>query len=193
MQTKILVTGASGFIGSHVMDYLDKDGYIVYGCCRTQTKKRMVVTCDMSRELPDMKADAVIHAAALSPSPGVTFNDYFENNIIATRNLIKFAKKSHVKRIIYMAAVSSYGRVNGILREESPHNNPDDYGLTKYVAEQLIRSSGIPYYILILPGVVGKGCRDNWIIKSARTIYRNQDFTYYNGEGKFNNMYIIHI
>lgn len=187
---KILVTGASGFIGSNIMRCLNDKGHIVYGCGRKHIDppNSKYVICNLTRDLPDLKPDVIIHAAAVSPSANVTFNDYFSNNVMATQNILEYAKLNNVKRMIFLGAVSSYGRVDGVLREDSPHNDPDDYGLTKYMAEQLIRNSKIPHYILILPGVVGKGCRDNWIMKAAGKIYNDQQFNYYNGAGLFNNI-----
>lgn len=186
----ILVTGASGFIGSNMTKYLINSGYDVIGCGRTLVKQQGMkyILCDWSKNIPEIKADVIIHTAALCPSADKSFYDYFENNILATRNVIEYAKKHHVKRILYTGTVSSYGDIERVLREDSPHNNPNCYGLTKYVAEQLIRDSNIPFYILILPGVVGRGCGNTWIMKAAEAIYNNEDFTYYNGSKWFNNI-----
>lgn len=187
---KILVTGASGFIGGKVIDYLVKSNYFVIGCGRKEKVENVdnYFICDLSRDVPDIEADVIIHTAAMSPTPGADFSDYFENNVTATRNIIEYAKKNDIKRIIYLAAVSSYGEVDTVLHENSPHNNPNAYGLTKYIGEQFIKESNIPYYILILPGVVGDGCRDNWIMNAARTLCRGEELTYYNKEGMFNNI-----
>lgn len=186
---KVLVTGASGFIGSSVMKYLKERGYNVYGCGRRRIRQNNnYIVCNLAEEVPDFEADIIIHTAAVSPLPGVGFQDYFENNILAVRNVLQYAKGCGAKRLIYTAAVSSYGKVDGVLREDSPHNDMGEYGLTKYVGEQLIRNSGIPYYILVLPGVVGEGCRDNWLMNTARQIYNNREVAYYNGNGMFNNI-----
>ncbi len=183
------MTGASGFIGSNIMDSLEQRGHTVYGCCHTKiVEKDNFITCDLSKHMPDLQVDVVVHAAAVSPSGHATFNDYFTNNVIVSKNVLEYAKIHHVKRIIYIGAVSSYGKINGVLREDSPHNDPEDYGLTKYMAEKMVRNSKIPYYILILPGVVGKGCKDIWIMKAAKAIYSNKALNYYNGQGIFNNI-----
>lgn len=186
---RILVTGASGFIGSNIMDSLESKGHVVYGCCHTKVvEKDNFISCDLSKCMPDLQVDIIVHAAAACPSEHIMFNDYFNNNVIATKNVLEYAKNCHVQRIIYIGAVSSYGKINDVLREGSPHNDPEDYGLTKYIAEQMVRNSGIPYYILILPGVVGNGCKDSWIMKTARAIYNNENLNYYNGQGMFNNV-----
>lgn len=189
---KILVTGATGFMGSNITKHLENSGYTVFGCGRRQIDKPSdrYFICNLDKESldVDVDVDVIVHTAAVSPSSERSFYDYFDNNAIVTMNILRYAKQHNVRRIIYTGTVSSYGEVNTVLREDSPHNNPNDYGLTKYVAEKLIRDSGIPYYILILPGVVGKGCRNNWIMNTAKKLYRGEDVTYYNGKGLFNNI-----
>lgn len=185
---KVLVTGASGFIGSHILEYLEKREYSVVGCGRKNLEKVNYFCCDLTRDLPDMEAEVIIHAAAIGSLKASDFNDYYYGNVVATQNILTYAKKYHVRRIVYMAAVSSYGEVDTVLNENSPHNNPDDYGLTKYMAEKLVKCSGIPYYVLVLPGVVGRGAADNWIMRTAKILHSNQDYYYYNQEGRFNNI-----
>lgn len=188
----ILVTGSTGFIGSHIMNYLNSKGHNVYGCVRSQEKKMngKYVVCDLESETLsfDMDIDVVIHTAAIYPFDYLNFNDFFSSNVMATRNVLRCAKRKKIKRIVYTGSVVSYGEVNSVLREDSPHNNPNHYGITKYIAEQMVRNSGIPYYILILPGVVGKNCKNNWIINTAQILYNNEILTYYNGQGMFNNI-----
>lgn len=187
---KILITGASGFIGSNIMEYLEGKGNVVFGCVRTQEKKKneKYIVCDLAKEVLDVDVDVIIHAAGICSYGNTDFNAFFNGNIVATKNVLEYAKLHKVKRIIFLGSVESYGEVNGVLREDSPRNNPNDYGITKYVAEQLIRNSGIPYYIFILPGVVGRNCGGNWIMNAAKALYSNKRVTYYNGQGLFNNI-----
>lgn len=186
---RILVTGANGFIGRNIVECLSRS-HIVYGCGRSLPNglNTRYYMCDLLKGVPDVEVDVIVHAAACAPSPSVCFQEYFNNNVVATSNILKYARKQKVKKIIYLGAVSSYGVVDKVLREDSPHNNPNAYGLTKYVAERLIMDSDIPYYILILPGVVGERCRDNWIIRSALSLCYNERLVYYNGHGLFNNI-----
>ena len=187
---KILITGASGFIGSNIMEYLEGKENNVFGCVRTQEKKKneRYIICDLEKEVLDIDVDIIIHTAGIRSYGNTDFNAFFDGNIIATKNVLEYAKLHNVKRIIFLGSVESYGEANGVLREDSPRNNLNDYGVTKYVAEQLIRNSGIPYYILILPGVVGRSCGGNWIINVAKALYSNKCVTYYNGQGLFNNI-----
>lgn len=187
---KILVTGANGFIGSNIMRHLSNSGYTLFGCGRKPGKQEddRYFICDLTKDSLNLDVDVIIHTAAISPSLKTSFKDYFDNNVMSTMNLLKYAKRYGIKRIIYMGSVSSYGEAKDALRENSPHNNPNDYGLTKYVAEKLVRDSGIPYFTLVLPGVVGMNCKDNWIMNTAQTLYSNQTLVYYNGQGMFNNI-----
>lgn len=185
-----MVTGASGFIGSTIMEYLVNKGHEVYGCGRkniSATNNKYIV-CDLSERTPDIAVDLIIHVAGGCLSNSVTFDDFFDNNVIVTRNIVKYAKLFSVKKIIYVGTVKSFGKVDEVLSENSPHNNPDLYGLTKYMAEQMIINSGIPYCILSLPGVVGKNCTDIWIMKTAKALYNDENLIYYNGKGMFNNI-----
>lgn len=187
---RILITGASGFIGSNIMEYLDGKDNVIFGCVRTPEKKKneRYIICDLEKEVLDIDVDIIIHAAGICSYGNTDFNAFFNGNIIATQNVVEYAKLHNVKKIIFLGSVESYGETNGILREDSPRNNPNDYGVTKYVAEQLIKNSGISYYILILPGVVGRNCGGNWIINVAKALYSNKRVTYYNGQGLFNNI-----
>lgn len=186
---KILITGASGFIGSHMLKYLKENGYSVIGCGRSLLEDKGIpyIKCDLTESIPDVEADVIIHAAGLNPSPTNAFYDYYTNNSKATETVLAYAKSHRVKKIIYIGTLASYGTVQGVLEEESPHNNPEGYGLTKYMAEQLIKNSGIPYHILLPATVLGKGCGENWVTRTAKLLSRNEDVTYYNGTGLFNN------
>lgn len=187
---RVLVTGANGFIGHSLTEYLENKSYIVYGCGRKVSKwqNNRYFACDLTRELPNIEVDVIVHTAALGPSANTRFQDYFDNNVQATLNILEYAKQQKIKRIIFLGAVSSYGTVDKVLKEDSPHNEPGAYGLTKYVAERLVKDSGIPYHIMILPGVVGRNCNNNWLINTTLTLCRHEKLLYYNGGGLFNNI-----
>jgi nucleoside-diphosphate-sugar epimerase len=172
------------------MRYLESKGYEVIGCVR---KKRTggesnYIECDLSKEVPNVEADIVIHMAARNPKDNNTFNDYFKDNIVVTENIIKYSRQHAVKKIISAGSVSSFGNVKDILTEVSPRNDLNDYGLTKYVSERLIANSGIPSRILVFPGVIGEGCNGNWLINTAYRLKENQDVVYYNPDGYFNSI-----
>lgn len=185
----ILITGAKGFIGSRLMECLKKENKVMGTSRCLLEKEDGYVGVDLSVPFDiSFNADIVIHAAALSPRQDAVFTDYYYNNVKATENIINYCLKHKVKKIVYFAAVSSYGNVDKILDGNSPHNNPDEYGLTKYIAEKMVICSNIPYLILTLPGVVGPGCNNNWIMCTARKLCNGQKIVCYNRDGLFNNI-----
>lgn len=191
----IVITGAGGFIGSNLYTYLNMRGHNVIGIVRNKKNAPDMERCiewDMREKCEArIDADVMIHTAAKSPGEEDSFTKFYENNVLVTSNMIAFAKKNHIKQIIYTNSVSSYGEINSVLNAETPHKEPGDYGLTKYVAEKLIQDCKIPSITLILPGVVGKDCNMNWLTKTAGQLYHNQDICVYNQKGDFNN--IVHI
>ena len=174
------------------MKSLNHLGYDVHGCVRGENRNYDIpyLMVDLLQSIQsDMDFDVIVHAAARSPE--ASFSEYFADNVIGTRNVIDFAKRSGAKKIIYLSAVSAFGNIDEVLSENSPHNNPGDYGLTKYVAEKLIRDSGLDYDVYILPGVVGEGCRNPYIIRLADALYQDHDVHCYNSDGMFNNVLLV--
>ncbi|MCM1227065.1 MAG: NAD(P)-dependent oxidoreductase [Clostridium sp.] len=191
----IMVTGAGGFIGSNVFSYLTEKGYNVIGTVKHKKDKfdrDNYIEWNMQNQLDlNIDIDVIIHTAGRTPKADTKFEDYFEDNILATHNMIRFAEQNNVKSIIYIGSAAEYGKTVGMLNNNSPHNDPDDYGLTKYIAEKMIKNCSTQSVILILPTVIGKGCTDNWISRAADKLRKNQEVNVYNYESNFNN--ILHI
>lgn len=189
----ILVTGASGHVGSCIFRYLKNKGHKVIGLSRTSDKNNEdIYCCDLKHEIPlDIHFDAIVHAAASKPTKMINLCDMYNDNVISTCMISKFARKNGINKIIYLGTVSSYGEVTGILNENSPRVNVSDYGMTKLLGERIIEKSGIDSYLLILPGVVGCGCDEVWIERLVEDMKRNKEITIYNPKGDFNN--IVHI
>lgn len=195
MNEKVLITGSNGFIGSHIVQGLVDAGYEVVGCGRKESPSQNIgyFRVDWAERTIDTgeRFDYIVHAAARSPSEEALWGQYYEDNVKGMEHLIAFAKGAGAKKIFYLSAVSAYGRVDGELKEVSPHNDISDYGLSKYIAEKLLEDSGVRYEIFTLPGVVGKNCRDPYIMRLAEKIYNGEDVSCYNSEGLFNNVLFV--
>lgn len=156
---KILVTGAAGFIGSHTCERLQHLGHNVVGLDNFNDYYSLELKHLNEKALSkngvniinhDLRADDLItvlpkdidyifHFAA---QPGIssssTFEDYFTNNIIATKNLIDYALKlENLKLFVNIGTSSIYG-LEATFPETIAPKPASHYGVTKLAAEQLV-------------------------------------------------------
>lgn len=148
--TNVLVTGGAGFLGSHIVDRLVKDGYKVKVLDNMTTgqkgqvnKKAKLIKSDI-KNLEEIKKHFkgmkyVFHVAArarIQPSikdPASTFQD----NIIGTLNILLASRDAGVKRVIFSASSSSYGDQSVFpLLEDMLPNFKSPYSLSKYIGEK---------------------------------------------------------
>jgi nucleoside-diphosphate-sugar epimerase len=160
MATRMVVTGAAGFIGSHVCEALVARGHDVTGIdCFTDyydvAQKRANVAAlsresrfhlveeslgatDLSRLLEG--AAVVFHLAAqagVRRSWGSDFEHYIEHNIRATQRLLE-AMKGTGARLVYSSSSSVYGETGQLpMREDHPTQPRSPYGVTKLAGEAL--------------------------------------------------------
>jgi UDP-glucose 4-epimerase len=158
---KCLVTGAAGFIGSHLCERLIKEGCEVVGIdnfmdyyARSFKESNIsgllsepgfkfveesILDCDLGRLFEDL--DAVFHQSAqagVRASWGANFRIYSDNNILATQMLLEAAKSSPVKKFIYASSSSVYGDTTDLPMRESSVTRPvSPYGVSKIAAEHL--------------------------------------------------------
>jgi nucleoside-diphosphate-sugar epimerase len=156
-----LVTGAAGFIGSHLCERLLDDGHRVVGVdCFTSYYSRVVKErnldefrtrnrfafhqIDLSRDSLDLTVRGVEWIFHLAAMPGLVkswtdFDEYNTNNIIATQRLLEAVKDSpHLNRLVYASTSSVYGRfASG--DESLPLKPSSPYGVTKLAGENLCR------------------------------------------------------
>ncbi|WP_298903150.1 NAD(P)-dependent oxidoreductase [uncultured Psychroserpens sp.] len=156
---KILVTGAVGFIGSHAAERLQSLGHDVIGLdnfsdyyslelkhlnAKALTAKGVTILKkdlrdDNLQDVLPKDIDYIFHFAA---QPGISqsssFQDYFSNNILATKQLIDFAETcSNLKLFVNIGTSSIYG-LEAICSEDHAPKPASHYGVTKLAAEQLV-------------------------------------------------------
>ncbi len=161
---KIIVTGGSGFIGSHLLDCLLEDGHEITVLDNLSTGRLenidhikndvKFINCDLVNTngwgIENDNIDVIFHLAALADVvPSVENpNKYFDANVNGTFNLLSFAKEKNVKKFIYAASSSCYG-----LAKDFPTKETDDidlqypYALTKRLGEELVMHWGKLYNI----------------------------------------------
>lgn len=155
---KYLVTGAAGFIGSHLTDALITAGHQVVGLDNLATGKRGNINPQAEFRQVDIidesaldalfaRVDGVFHVGALARiQPSFENPDlYFRVNAVGTRNILMLAKKHGVKRVVYSASSSAYGPnevmpLKEDLQVASQALHP--YGSTKRMGEMLMRDMG---------------------------------------------------
>lgn len=204
---KILVTGASGFIGSHTCERLKKIGHDVIGIDNFNDYYSLTLKALNQKALSDIgvtivKADLrdiafaellpddinyIFHFAA---QPGIstssTFEDYFTNNILATKNLIDYTLTlKNFKLFVNIGTSSIYG-LEATFPESMAPKPASHYGVTKLAAEQLVlqksRENTFNSCSLRLYSVIGPRERpEKMYTKLIMCAFNNTEFPLYNG------------
>ena len=160
---RILVTGATGRLGSALVRRLLKKGFKVRAlsrdkmrCAELFGKKCDAVQLDLAKahvnELFEacFGCAAVVHLAALLDG---TTRQLMETNFEATKKLVQAARKAGVKRFVYCSSTAVYGNPRGEVAEESAKNPVNTYGKSKLLAEEAVKAGGVPW-IIIRPSVI---------------------------------------
>jgi len=142
---KVIVTGGAGFIGSHVVDTLIKQGIEVIILDNLSTGKKeninpkaTFIKCDLTKDKPLFRdVDVIFHLAATPQVQYSMENPTDNNNIDSLINILELSKKSGVKRFIFSSSSSVYGNPNYVpINENHPTNPLSPYALHKLVGEQ---------------------------------------------------------
>jgi len=203
---KVLVTGATGFIGRHVVRRLKTEGVDIYGISRSGG-----IVDDILVEAIDLadpkqveiwqqgkNLDAIIHVAAKVPSSfrSSDAQECFLTNINSMLNILRLAV-SYKCHLVYTSSTSVYGNIQGDIKTVTEaYANPDNfYSNSKYVGDvlcqQMAQSDSLSYTSLRISAPYGPGCKRSTVINiflkyaltgQNITLYgsgeRTQDFTY---------------
>ena len=198
-EMKILVTGASGFIGSFIVEEALRQGYETWAAMRKSSSKQFLTDerihfielnlssqDDLERQLAGHDFDYVVHAAGVTKC--LNKEDFFRINTEGTKNLVRalIALKMPLKRFVYISSLSVFGAI----REQQPYTEirEDDtpqpntaYGKSKLEAERWLDAlpyregvGSFPYVILRPTGVYGPRERDYFLM--AKSIKQHSDF-----------------
>ena len=172
---RILVTGASGFVGSTACVYLQSLGHEVIrflGPTRALAAASFPVDVADLGTFPNPKLtfplDAIIHCAGIAHRfGGVSMDDFDRVNVRGVENTIKFAEQSEVQKLVLLSSVLVYGtpRDPTPIGEDYPAAPDDDYGASKLKGEQvaikMCQERSIQLTILRPAPIVGEGSRGN--------------------------------
>ena len=202
MNPRILITGASGFIGSFIVEEALNRGFETWAAVRKSSSREFLqderihfIELNLSSEeqlkqqLKDIQFDYVVHAAGVTKC--LHKEDFFRINTEGTKNLVRalLDLQMPLKRFVYISSLS----IMGAIREEQPYKEIRErdkakpntaYGKSKLEAEQWLVSLNkelekkneklLPYVILRPTGVYGPRERDYFMM--AKSIQSHIDF-----------------
>ena len=201
MNPKILITGASGFIGSFIVEEAINRGFEVWAAMRKSSSRQflsddrihfielnLASEKDLKQQLADHSFDYVVHAAGVTKC--LEQKDFFRINTEGTQHLVRALLELNMplKRFVYISSLS----IMGAIREEQPYQeiresdeaHPNTaYGESKLMAEQRLdsvneklktRQAELPFVILRPTGVYGPRERDYFMM--AKSIKAHTDF-----------------
>ncbi len=166
---KILVTGASGLLGSRLVIELLSRGHEVVAIYNrnpigVERRELVKVKLDLANRtaLEDLilktRPDVVIHAAAYTDVDGCERDRAYawRVNVEATRSIVRAARVAR-SYLIYISTDYVFDGEKGMYREDDIPNPINYYGLTKLIAEELVRSSDLLYTIVRPSAIYGVG------------------------------------
>jgi nucleoside-diphosphate-sugar epimerase len=186
---KILVTGASGFVGSRTCAYLEKAGHEVLRVSHVKTP-RVRNPNEWLIDIADPAAfetlnfvgdiDVIVHCAGIAHRFGKTSKEEFWRvNVDGAKNVATFAARNGVGRFIHLSSVLVYGtpRSSRPVTEKQKTDPQDDYASSKLAGEMTVaevcESAGIGFAILRPVPIIGEGSRGN-VARLIRAIDRRR-------------------
>jgi UDP-glucose 4-epimerase len=180
----IALTGATGFIGQHLMRELPKRGYRIRALLRRPADfpvpAASAVIGDIVRPQNMAAAlegvDAIIHSAGIAHAmSGAPADDYRVLNTEATVNLARAAHRAGVRRFVFLSSIRAQSGpcADSILTDEDEAKPTNDYGASKLAAEEGLAQLDIDWVALRPVLVYGPGVKGNMaeMVRIARLPY----------------------
>ena len=174
---EVLMTGATGFLGQHLLRELIASGTKVRALSRSAAGDAVVrglgaepvrgdVTDADAVRAAMTGVDAVFHTAADTNTWRPNNDSQTRTNLGGAQNLLAAAKAANVSEFMHTSSISAYSHlVHGVLREDVPERGGDswiNYERTKFLAEKAVRESGLRFIIFQPAHILGPGDTRNW-------------------------------
>ncbi|MFT6583317.1 MAG: nucleoside-diphosphate-sugar epimerase [Alphaproteobacteria bacterium] len=196
---RILITGAGGFIGAHMVNACLDNGHQVVANFRadsiahsapTERARVELLRCDLNEltRLPE-NIDAVIHAAGVRESAPNADERCFFDNELATRRLARRACAAGVANFVHFSSIAVTDAQDTLfVNEATPPRPRGVYGASKLASERHLAASGpgLKRLIIRLPGVLGAGAHGGFLPSLARDIHAGAPVHLFNARRPFN-------
>jgi nucleoside-diphosphate-sugar epimerase len=158
---KVLITGANGFTGSHLIRELENSEWEIIPMDQKRGGLKNEVVADFcdkgfTRVLETLpRVDAVVHLGARVGWDSGTREELFQPNVLATAELVQWVKQQN-SYFVFASAALIAGERNPHINDVSLINTENDYLYSKWLGEEIIKMSWVQYGILRISGIFGK-------------------------------------
>jgi nucleoside-diphosphate-sugar epimerase len=169
----VLVTGASGFIGRHVVGVLAKAGWQVRAASRDPTSAPAIAGAERVG-MPDLARPAdwsplvkgvnhVLHLAGIAHGPGTLPDDLYRRVNAEAVDALAQAARDRIERFVLISSVRAQAGLaaDHVITEHDTPQPTDPYGRSKIEAERLLKDSGVGFTVLRPAVVYGRGVKGN--------------------------------
>lgn len=200
-QIKVAILGGAGFVGSRLGDRLvNKD--IVFKKYDIETKNDMNISSLNIEEIATLNqlenTDVIINLAAVHRDDIRPLSRYDDVNVQGSVNVCEAARKYGINKIIFTSSVAIYGFAPADTDESGKPNYFNDYGRTKYLAEQIYNEWQAEdpenrTLVIVRPTVIfGEGNRGN-VFNLLKQIYSKRFVMFGNGENRKSMAYVENV
>ena len=148
IQKRALITGIDGFTGQYVADELKHFGYDVYGTVAVASDFPRYFQVDLLDKIglagivQEVQPTVVLHLAAIAFVGHGNINDFYQVNLIGTRNLLESLAlhANGLEAVLLASSANIYGvSTEGVLAENTPSNPANDYAVSKLAMEYMAK------------------------------------------------------
>lgn len=189
---KVVITGAAGFLGSHLVDKFLDEGWDVAGIDNFiaghpenlpdyfRISDSDLTDRDVLNDPIWEGADLVIHSAALAHEGLSVFSPALlvESNVQATVNAVTAAVRAGAKRFVFLSSMARYGNLSGVFTEDRTPEPTDPYGIAKLASEKLVENicetHGLEWTVIVPHNIIGARQKYDDPFRNVASIFANR-------------------